>query len=176
MLIGTLSHLTYPVLLLVMILNGTTVPKVGETYAIHPYSIEYEGASTAVTVQDTFVSMRSWDQSLNQKWKCVENNGWLGFICYVSPASYLGYDTYSKENLVRKEQKQQRNSEDFQVVKHDQGCAWEMSPAVWNSSTSKYEDQHQLAYVSIVKDSTTLKLSSDCTNWWGFTKWTEVVK
>ncbi|CAB4432827.1 unnamed protein product [Rhizophagus irregularis] len=142
-----------------MILNGTGVPEVGKAYAIHPYSVEDGGASTVVTVQGTSVSMSEWAHSSNQKWECVEKDGWIGFICRKSTASengaYLGYNKY--EVLVCEAQYQDK-WEDFQVVKHDQGCKLEMC-----------KDDH-LAYVDIQSDNT-LKMMADSTTWWGFTEW-----
>lgn len=142
-----------------MILNRTGVSEVRKTYAIHPYFDSTTGASTAITVDGTSVSMSTWKQKLEQKWECVETGGWLDFICRKFSASnngaYLGYDDY--EVLVCKVQ-YQKKWEDFQVEKHKDRCTLEMC-----------KDNH-LAYVDIQSDDT-LKMLADCTTWWSFTEW-----
>ncbi|KAG2146878.1 uncharacterized protein EDB93DRAFT_454054 [Suillus bovinus] len=146
-----------------MQLFKTVTPIPGRTYAIHPYSDKEHasgnGADVAVTVEGSNVCIRLWEGTTFQKWECVEKNGWLGFICRASTASptgaYLGFNVY--EVLVCTAQNQDK-WEDFSVVLHDDGCAWQMR-----------KDDH-LAYVGMV-NANELKMLRDRTTKWGFTEW-----
>ncbi|CAG8543493.1 39123_t:CDS:2 [Gigaspora margarita] len=99
--------LSYPSLLPDIRLNVTTVPEVRKIYAIHSYSVEDEGASTAATIQEMMTGLAS--SAVNPP--------------AIDHGVYLGYNSY--EIIVCSAQYQDK-WEDFQIVKHNKGFLMEM--------------------------------------------------
>ena len=123
------------------------------------YAINKKGSDTVVTVVDgTSVAMRYWEGLATQKWECVENDGWLGFVSRASTehdrGTYLGRD--GNESLICSIPFHHA-WEHFQVVSHEEGFALEM------------RKDDGLAFVGIAAGGTGLKLLPKGTTWWGFT-------
>ncbi|KMJ43315.1 hypothetical protein AB204_20375 [Xenorhabdus khoisanae] len=150
-------------------LTGNDIPIPGNSYIIHTYPIQegpFEEYVNAVTVDlgpnvPGTVTMAEWDGRPSQKFECVENGGYLGFICRAAPASYhgayLGYNAY--EILICEAQYQQK-WEDMVVIKRiDGGFEWCMR-----------KDDH-LGYISRNHSYPKLIMLKDFTEAWGFTKW-----
>jgi hypothetical protein len=94
-----------------------------------------------------------------KKWEWVEKDGYLGFICRASTASYHGaYLGHNSDEYLICEAQCQKGWEDFQVIKEDEGCKWEMHKG------------DRITYVCKV-DGYKLKMLHDRTTSWGFTEW-----
>ena len=127
-------------------------PQPGKTYAINQ-----KGSDLVVTVNGQTVAMRHWEGLEAQKWKCVEKDGWLGFVSRASAVNqdaYLGRD--GNDSLVCLVS-HHRDCEYSQVVLHDEGFAWEIL------------NGDRLAFIGITVNGTGLKLLPKGTTWWGFT-------